>query len=169
MGGASLTTSTGAMALYHFASLNKRDDDDNSSLLSSLRRRENRSLGIVVLWFIAWELGFGLGSFRDPTGNTNLVWFVLSLILWLNPSTLIFLRSIRKMLSPMPAIDISSYLFSKVLVVGLSSLTPMLYLGLETLRCLKNVQKQSQPGIMRMIYVLEFSCLNSPSAYSCCT
>ena len=55
-----------------------------------------------------------------------------------NPSLLYFASRFRNILSHMSPFEISSYLSTNILILGISSITPMMYLSLDTIKCLIN-------------------------------
>ena len=66
-------------------------------------------------------------------------WFTFSRILWqIVPTTYIAMK-LRRRVSKIT--DISDYLYSNVLVAGISSLVPMLYLTLEVIKCLGDIDE----------------------------
>ena len=144
MGGTSMTTSGGAMILYYLASLNQEVQGQQGNttgalahLYSSLKyilRRENRSLAIVGLWSILSQLGYGIGHLVDPNGVRVSGYFFISAVFWLNPPLLFMLSRLRNIISRMNPSDISSYLSTSILTVGISSITPMVYLSMDTFK-----------------------------------
>ena len=50
---------------------------------------------------------------------------------------------LRNILSKMSPSDISSYLFTNILTIGISSVTPMMYLSMDTIKCLNNADQSN--------------------------
>ena len=178
MGAASFTTSGSAMVLYYLASMDRHDHDDNTnegaqrpplsslkSFVTLINRRENRSLAILGLWITTSQVSIAIGHIHtSPNSIPSAGWCFLSFIFWLNPPLLYFMSRIRNILSQMNPSDISSYLSTNVLTLGMSSVTPMIYLSLDTVKCAiyadhnKNVLKQcsgvSYPQMSICIFLL---------------
>jgi len=152
MGGASLTTCSGAMLLYYFVSMDLYDHDEITneggqqrplskfkSFLAFVNRRENRSLAIFGLWLTTIEVDVAIVHLHsDPQNNPSEGWFSLSAIFWFSPPLLYFGSKIRNILYQMSPSEISSYLSTNILAIGISSLTPMIYLSLDTIKCASN-------------------------------
>ncbi|GMH62425.1 hypothetical protein TrRE_jg7025 [Triparma retinervis] len=154
MGTASGTTSFGAMGLYYLASLDRHERRDSEGAeqapLSHIKsflfrdmfyilRRENRSLAIFALWGAAIEASVAIAEFHsDADGNHLAGWFVISMIFWINLPLLYFAMRVRDILSLMSPPDILSYLSINILTIGISSLAPMMYLSMDTIKCASN-------------------------------
>jgi len=88
------------------------------------------------------EVSIAIGHLHtDPDGTHTSGWFFLSAIFWINPPFIYFLDRIRNVLSQMSPSDISSYLSTNILTIGISSLTPMMYLSLDSIKCPSNVDR----------------------------
>jgi hypothetical protein len=152
MGGAVFSTSFGSMALYYFGSLDRHDHEDITneggqqrplsrfkSFLAFINRSENRSLAVVGLWATTIQLSYAIGHlYTNPDGNsdnTMVGGLSLSMIFWLNPPLLYFVGRFRNVLSLMSPSEISSYLSTNILTIGISSITPMMYLSMDTIKC----------------------------------
>ena len=139
------------MILYYFASMDRQDHVAiNSegvhlsfkSFLAIINRRENRSLAIVRLWTTTQEVGFAIGYIHTvPNGIPSDGWFCLSCIFWFNLPLLYFLIRLRSILSQMSPSDISSYLSTNILAIDISSITPMMYLFMDTIKCASNADR----------------------------
>ena len=57
------------------------------------------------------------------------------MIFWFNIPFLYFMSGFRNILSKMSASDIFSYLSTNILAIGISSFTPMMYLSMDTIKC----------------------------------
>ena len=140
------------MLIYYFASLERYDHDDITnevgqqrplssfkSFLAFIYRKDNRSLAICGLWGITCQVS---NAFRhlltDPGGDHLIGWFTLSSIFWFNAPILYLYSQLRNVLSQMSPSDISSYLSINILTIGISSITPMMYLSLDTIKCVSN-------------------------------
>ena len=160
MGGAAICVSGGAMGLYYYASMDRHDDITNEVgrrpprssfkyFLTFINRRDNTYLAIFGLWLTTCEVSVAIGHLcTNPSGNTSAGWFYFSAIFWFNPPFLYFARRFHNILSQMSPSDISSYLSTNILAIGISSITPMIYLSMDTNRCVikadhaQNVIKQ---------------------------
>jgi len=145
MGGASLFVSGGAMGLYFFSSLehyNQGSTSDNRFSVAFLTRFDVSALAIFGLWFTLWEVGIAVGDLTTNVYQTHLFTVVgLSLMVWLNPVIMYFLSKIRNILSQMTSSEKSYYLSINIIFVGISSLTPMIYLSMDTFKCLNSMAK----------------------------
>jgi len=63
------------------------------------------------------------------------------MILWFNPTILYFFSRFRNVLSQMSPPEISSYLSTNILTIGISSITPMMYLSMDTFKSLRNADQ----------------------------
>jgi len=72
-------------------------------------------------------------------GSDYTDWFVLSMVLWLDVPTTFIGMNLRRKVAKIT--DMSDYLYSNVLVAGISSLVPMLYLTLEITKCLGDIDE----------------------------
>ena len=63
------------------------------------------------------------------------------MIAWLNQPLLYFFSQLHNILSQMSPSDISSYLSANILTIGISSLTPMIYLSMDTIKCASNADR----------------------------
>ena len=137
MGGASFTTSAGAIFLYYFASLDRRTNQERRIL-----GREYRAPLILGLWLLSWEISLAVGHLHtDPYGRPFFGWFCVSMIIWFNPPMLYFYNKLRNILSELRPQDISSFLSDNLIKVGISSLTPILYLSMDTLKCVRKADR----------------------------
>jgi len=85
------------------------------------------------------EVSYAIGKFHtDPNGNPLHGWFFLSMIFWFNLPLHYFFSRLRSVLFQMSPSDISSYLSTNILAIGISSITPMMYLSMETVKCANN-------------------------------
>ena len=155
MGGAASTTSFGSTLLYYFSSMDRHDHDESTdeggqrpphssfkSFLVFINRRENRSLAIFGLWLTTCQVNIAIGHIHtDPNGILSVGWFSFSTVFWFNPPFLYFLGRIRNVLSQMNPSDVSSYLSTNILTVGISSMTPMIYLSMDTVKCASNADR----------------------------
>jgi hypothetical protein len=60
---------------------------------------------------------------------------------WPNPPAIYFLSRFRDILSKMSPSEISSYLFTNILAIGISSIMPMVYLSMDTVKCATNADR----------------------------
>ena len=163
------------MLIYYFASLDRYDHDDITneggqqrplssfkSFLAFINSRENRSLAILGLWATTIQVSNAIGLLTDPGGDHLIGWFTLSAIFWFNPPILYFLSRLRNILSQMSPSEISSYLFTNILTIGISSLTPMITSPLTA----SNTQPMQTAPKALGDNALEYPSLNSPSASS---
>ena len=154
MGGASLTTCSAAMVLYYFASLDRHDHDDITdggqrpplsnfkSFLVFINRRENRSLAVFGLSMTTCEVSSAIGSIQTgPNGIPLFGLFILSMIFSFNRSVFYFASRIHNVISQMSPPEISSYLSTNILAVGISSIMSMMYLSMDTIKCANNVYR----------------------------
>jgi len=135
MGGASMTTNGGTMILYYFDSLDRDDHDEITngedqqrplssfkSFFASINRRDNRSLAICGLFCTTIQVTLAIGYIHtDPNGFLSVGWFWLSSMFCFNSPLLYFGSRIRNILSQMSPSDISSYLSTNILTIGISS------------------------------------------------
>jgi len=63
------------------------------------------------------------------------------MIIWFNPPFLYFFSRLRNILSQMSSSDISFYLSTNILTLGITSLMPMIYLSLDTIQCASNADR----------------------------
>jgi len=141
------------MALYYYASMDQHDHDDIiiegsqrappssfKSFLAFINRRENLSLAIFGLWLTTCQVDIAIGHVHtNPNGIPSLGCFYLSTIFWLNPPFLYFLSRLRSIISQMNPSEISSYLSTNILTIGISSITPMMCLSLDTIKLASNI------------------------------
>jgi len=95
-------------------------------------------------------------------------WLMLSTISWFNPPDLYFLSRIRNIISQMNTSQISSSLSTDILTIGISSITPMLYLSMDTPPNVQtnNIQMCKLAKKMYLVTAQVYSPLNNPSSYS---
>ena len=137
--------------LYYYGYLDRHDHDDIideggqcpplsrfKSFLTFVNRRENRSLVILGLWITTGEVNSAIGHSHT---NLSLAWFWLSSVFWLNAPAFYFINRLHNVLSQMSPSGISSYLSTNILTVGISSITPMMYLSMDTLICTRNADR----------------------------
>jgi hypothetical protein len=60
------------------------------------------------------------------------------MIFWFNLPLHYFFSRLRSVLFQMSPTEISSYLSTNILAIGISSITPMIYLSLDTIKCVSN-------------------------------
>jgi len=122
---ATLTTSAGSMLLFFFSSLDASNPSEG-----------RRSLFLLGLWATSVDIFASIGNLNE---RTSFVVLCISFIFWLNPPLLYFLRRLRNILSQMSPPDISTYLSTNILTIGISFITPMIYFSMGTLKCLSKL------------------------------
>jgi len=126
------------MLLYYFVSMDLYDHDEITneggqqcplsrfkSFLAFVNRRDNRSLTVFGLWLTTFEVDVAIAHHlhSDPQNNPSEGWFSLSAIFWFSPPLLYFGSKIRNILFQMSPSEISSYLSTNILTIGISSIT----------------------------------------------
>ena len=138
--------------MYCFAAVDRHDYDDIAneggqqpplssfkSFIAFINRRENQSLAVCGLWMTTIEASVAIGNIHTSlTGNHFYGWFCLSMIFWLNPPLIYFASRLRNVISQMSPSGISSYLSTNILTIGISLITPMIYVSLDTIKCASN-------------------------------
>jgi len=86
-------------------------------------------------------VSLGIGNiYTDPLNrDLSFGWASISAIFVLNPPFLFFLRRLRNIISKMSPSDKQNYLTVNILTIGISSLTTMTYLALDTIKCLSKL------------------------------
>lgn len=99
------------------------------------------------------NFAYGIGHLvTDKNGSPAAGVFVISSSFWFTPVAMLLMFRIRRILSRMDPSDITSYISNDTLVVGTSSLVPMMYLGLDTLKCLLIISDEVDCKIASPVY-----------------
>ena len=114
----------------------------------------------LTAFYFTWQT---LNRVLTFIGSDYTDWFFLSMVIWLDvPGTLISMKLRRRVAK---INHMSDYLYSNILVAGISSLVPMLYLNLEVIKCFGDIDEgegaleawDQCSGVSVPVYVLTFS------------
>jgi len=141
MGGTVVTTCGSSMVLFYFVSLDQRFDESRER---NWKRSVKQNIPLIFcgLWLITGEVSGAIANFvTNPNGELfdGLSWLCMNF--WLNPVVLFFMHRLRGILCRLSPSDISDFLVWDVLAIGFSSLAPMVYVSLETLKCVVKVEE----------------------------
>ena len=126
----------GGVLLFIFSAPREYSGEKGRGRLVCRGRLVSREAKIVALSF-TWLTSSCVLMF---IGSDYTDWFWLSMVLWFNvPATFICMKLRRRVAK---ITDMSDYLYSNVLVAGISSLVPMLYLTLEIIKCLEDIDEE---------------------------
>jgi len=114
--------------------------------LSSPRDTDELRIGekvFAVLWYcwcVVLSVGMWYGQvYTDPNGSPMLGWVCLSFIFHIFPVVIYFSCKVRRIIGLMNDEVLSSYLQQSVFVSGIAACIPILYMSLETTKCMNDV------------------------------
>ena len=144
MGAAFAAPSAGSIVLYYFASLeihkNVGNVKSNNKLLNFILARENRSLALFGIWLATIQISTAVPQISNGANGSSIIgWTVLSSIFWLNIPILYSFSHLHKIISGMSPCEIKIFLYEKIVKLGISSVSSMMYFSLDTFKCARKV------------------------------
>jgi hypothetical protein len=111
--------------------------DDNAS-----RKREKVNTAVAYLWCSIVSVGVFYGqTVTDPDGTVFLGALYLSFLVWVWSPLIWISTQVRRIIAQLDDVVLAAYMRQSVFISGIASVVPILYMSLETVKCMTDVSE----------------------------